>query len=52
MLDLTNEDLRIIKESLRYYKQKVVDYKEYPSQDFKQKQLQGVERVLDKLNKG
>ncbi|KZN60365.1 hypothetical protein N478_07350 [Pseudoalteromonas luteoviolacea S4060-1] len=52
MQDLTNKDLQIVKESLMHYKQRIVDYKEYPDKDFKEKQLLRIERVLGKLNKG
>jgi hypothetical protein len=46
---LTTEDLDLILESLRYKKQAVVDYKNYPSYEFKRAQIERVENVIEKV---
>lgn len=46
---LTDDEFQLIKESLNYYKRNIAEYKDYPSYEFKQKQLQRVDVLLAKL---
>ncbi len=46
---LTNEDLDLIVQALRYQKQAFADYKDYPSYEFKQAQIVRVESVIEKI---
>lgn len=43
------KDLELILESLKYTKLKFQDYTKYPSQDFKQKRIDEVNAVIDKV---
>lgn len=46
---LTHEDLDFILESLKYTKLRFEEYKDYPSHEFKQKRIQEVNAVIDKI---
>ena len=46
---LTTEELDLVLEALAYKKQAVVDYKGYPSYEFKQTQIARVEGVIEKV---
>lgn len=47
--EFTESEIQVIKESLKYYKQKINDYKDYPDYEFKQKQLNHLDALLAKL---
>lgn len=46
---LSNKDLRFILESLQYTKVKFESYDLYPSNEFKLKRLEEVEKIIDKI---
>ena len=47
---LTFEDWNMIYESLKYTKLKFEDYQLYPSQEFKQKRIEEVARLMQKIS--
>jgi len=49
MEKLTNSDLSMILESLKYTKIKFEDYDQYPSLKFKQERIDEVIKVIDKI---
>ncbi|WDE11851.1 hypothetical protein [Thalassomonas haliotis] len=50
-LNLKDEELELVKEALGYYKDKIINYSDYPDYEFKQKQLERVDNLLEKLRK-
>ena len=46
---LTHEDLTFILESLKYTKIKFEEYKDYPSDEFKQQRIKDAEDVIAKV---
>ena len=49
-LQLSNEDLDFILESLKYTKQNFKDYQNYPSYEYKQSRLKIVNELINKVN--
>jgi hypothetical protein len=47
--ELKAEDIDLILESLKYHKDRVENYKDYPSYEFKQQQMRRVESVIAKM---
>ncbi|MFP9097761.1 hypothetical protein ACLI09_01800 [Flavobacterium sp. RHBU_24] len=48
--DLTNEDLKLIKESLEYTRLKFESYEKYPSVEFKNQRVNDVVEVIKKID--
>lgn len=48
--ELSLSDLNVIKESLKYSKQRIEDYQEHPSYEFKQQQLAPINEVALKIS--
>lgn len=48
-VQLTNEDLDFILESLKYTKKNFEDYQDYPSYEYKQSRLKTVNDLADKI---
>lgn len=48
-MEFTFDEISLLKEVIRSYKQKVEDNKDYPTYDFKQEQLRRVDDLLAKL---
>jgi hypothetical protein len=48
--ELTIEDLNVIKESLKYSKQRIEDYQEHPSYEIKQQKLAPINEVALKVS--
>lgn len=48
-LKVTNEELELIKETLKYYRTKVNESSGWPTYEGKQERLKFVESVLEKL---
>ncbi len=46
---LNDSDFDVIVDSLKHYKMNIENYKDYPSYEFKQKQLQRVESAMRKI---
>jgi len=51
MENLTKSDWEMISESLEYTKVKFEEYQKYPSQEFKQKRIDEVVKVIAKVKK-
>lgn len=51
MEQLSIADIELILRSLEYTKRNIENYTEYPSYEFKQRQIQEVMQVIDKLRK-
>lgn len=47
--ELKAEDIDLILESLKYHKDRVENYKDYPSYEFTQQQMRRVESVIAKM---
>ena len=47
--ELTTGDFEVILESLRYSKQRIEDYRDHPSYEFKRQQVERVEKVMEKV---
>lgn len=48
-MELTKEDLEFIEESLLYTRKNFEEYQRYPDHEYKQKRLELVNDVLDKV---
>lgn len=48
-VQLTNEDLDFILESLKYTKRNFEDYEKYPSYEYKQSRIKSVNDLADKI---
>ena len=48
-VQLTNEDLDFILESLKYTKRNFEDYEKYPSYEYKQSRIKTVNDLADKI---
>ncbi|HET9281410.1 MAG TPA: hypothetical protein VFR24_05560 [Candidatus Angelobacter sp.] len=46
---LNDSDFDVIVDSLKHYKMNIENYKDHPSYEFKQKQLQRVESAMRKI---
>jgi len=46
---LTLGDFQVILESLQYSKQRIEDYRDHPSHEFKRQQVERVEKVMEKV---
>jgi hypothetical protein len=46
---LTDDDMGVVLESLKYYKDRIENYQGYPSYEFKQQQMRRVESVIAKM---
>jgi len=47
--ELTLDDFKVILESLEYSKQRIEDYKDHPSYEFKRQQVERVAKVMEKV---
>lgn len=47
--ELNAEDIDVILESLKHYKDRIENYKGYPSYEFKQQQMRRVESAISKM---
>jgi hypothetical protein len=47
--NLTRDDIDLILESLKCYKDRIENYKDYPSYEFKQQQMRRAEAVIAKI---
>jgi len=51
LMEFTIEELKFIKESLRYTLEKFQDYRDYPSLEFKMERVNYVQSLIDKTSK-
>lgn len=47
--ELTLDDFKVILESLKYSKQRIEDYRDHPSYEFKRQQVERVAKVMEKV---